>query len=240
VRGCFTTLLVGVALILVAGWFLLPPIAGAAISGGLGVTGFSAGEATVTVGADPPLELAALHADSVHVVATNATFHELTIASVDVTMRDVQLFDRTARTVSGTLTGLNIGAVGGDATSVGQATVEGSSSDLRISMKLSAVEASTLATSAVRAQVGVVPSKVTLAAPDQVGFVVRGFALGGRLAVDAAGGLVFRPQNGQGAFSAPIVIIAPGPGMPVRLQTVFVTPTGVTVTGMVDQSLFGG
>jgi len=240
-RGCLTFLLLVVAIVLVAAWFVLPPVAGAAVAAGLVAAGFNGTDTRVTVTADPPLELATAHADQVHVTSSNASFRQVTMSTVDVTFTDVQLLDRTAGGVSGTMTGLRITTAGGGTTRVGTARLSGSGSDVRVALELSSADAIALATSAVRAAVGAAPSKVTLTSPDRVQLVVRGLSVGGRLAIDADGGLVFRPASTTGPFSSPVDLIRPGPAVPIRLRNVLVGRGGtVNLSGAIDPSSIGG
>ena len=107
-------------------------------------------------------------------------------------------------------------------------------------ISLSAAEFRTLATAGVKRTLGTTPSKVTLAAPDKVTVVVGGRTVTGRLAVDAGGGLVFRPNGAGGALPASVDIVRPGPDAPIRLEGVTVGPSGATLVGSLDPALFRG
>jgi hypothetical protein len=239
-RGCLTFLIVLFAVALIGGWFALPPLAGAAVTGGLGLAGFSGSNTSVTVTADPPLELATLHADGVRLMSSDATFQQLRMATVDVTLKDVHLLDRTAGAVSGTLTGLRFAPATGPEVQISTAKLSGSGKNITATLTLSLADASAIASSAVRAQIGATPSSATLTAPDRVNVVVSGTAVGGRLHVDAGGGLVFQPSDTSGVFSTAVDLIRPGPGVPIHLRTVTVTASGVTLGATLDPQMFGG
>ena len=240
-RGCLTSLLVFPAVLLVAAWFLLPRIAGPIVGAGLGVAGFAASEEQVTVSADPPIELLTLHADSVHVQASKATIHGVTIDAVDVTLSDVGLLDRTAGTVTGTLTGVEVRPADGLPLRVTSVTLDGSSAAITASLTLSPSDLRSLAANAVKSALGSVPSSVTFAAPDRATVVVAGVNIAGRLVVTPARGLAFKPTKLPFGLDGPIDLVTPGPEMPLRISSVTVTASGgMVVAGTVDASLFGG
>lgn len=239
-RGCLTTLLLLVAVVLVASWLILPAVAAGAIDRGLGLAGFDGAMRRVTVVASPPLDLLTLHADAIHVEATDAEYHGLRIADVDVTLGDVALLDRTAQTIAGTLTTVQFDATDGLPVTVSSIRLSGSGTAVAATISLSAAEFRTLATAGVKRTLGTTPSKVTLAAPDKVTVVVGGRTVTGRLAVDAGGGLVFRPNGAGGALPASVDIVRPGPDVPIRLEGVTVGPSGATLVGSLDPALFRG
>ena len=74
----------------------LPAIAAGAITAGVTAAGLQSDDTVVTVSSDPPTDLLGLHADRVRVRATDATFRGLEIASLDLTLHDLHLVDRTA------------------------------------------------------------------------------------------------------------------------------------------------
>jgi hypothetical protein len=238
-RGCLTFLLVVTATILIASWLFLPAAAGGVVGGALGAAGFAGSPTTVTVTADPPVELLAGHADRVVVQARDATFHELSAATVDVTLTDVGLIDRTAGTVSGTLTGIRIAPPSGRVLPISTAKLSGSSSTIQARLSLSLSDVSAMAATAVTSAAGSAPTKVTLASPDRVSIVVGGVTLSGRVVVDPQGGLVFQPVTaspaaGGPAIAGPIDLIRPGPGVPFRIRSVELSASGAVLSATVD------
>ncbi|MFI5226750.1 MAG: hypothetical protein ACHQ3P_08755 [Candidatus Limnocylindrales bacterium] len=239
-RGCLTTLLLLVALLLAASWLFLPAITAGAIDQGLGLAGFDGGTRRVTVVASPPLDLLTLHADAIHVEATDIVYHGLRIGDVDVTLGDVALLDRTAGTIVGTLTTVQFGGTDGTPITVDTIRLSGSGTAIAATISLTTAELRALATAAVKRTLGTTPSKVTLAAPDRVTVIAGGHSVAGRLAVDAGGGLVFRPNAPGGPVPASIDIVRPGPDVPIRLEGVTVGPSGATLVGSLDPALFRG
>jgi len=239
VRGCLTSFFVLVALGLVASWILLPPIAAGAIDQGLQLAGFQGSGRRVTVGATPPLELLTLHADTVRVQAADVTYHGLQVGSVDVTLGDVALFDRTAGRIDGTLTGVSFSGVDGLPVSVASIGLSGTGGVVDATIALSAAEVRSLASKAVKAATGTAPTKMTLAAPNKVAVTIGKKTVSGTLDVDDAGGLVFVPSAG-GPLAGPIDLVRPGPDVPLRLESVTVGPAGATLTGTVDPAIFRG
>jgi len=240
VRGCLTFLLVVAATVLIASWLLLPAAAAEVMTGAIGAAGFSGTGTAVTVTAEPPIALLALHADRVRVRSTNATFHEVRMARVDVTLGDVALLDRTAGSVDGTLTGVEIDPPGGPPIHASSVVLSGSSAAIRATLSLSTEDVTAIARSAVAAVAGASPSRVTLASPDRVTVAVGDQSLAGRLVIDAGGALVFHPTTPVGRITGDVDLIRPGPDVPLRIRTVSLTPTGATITATIDASALGG
>jgi hypothetical protein len=238
-RGCLT-LLILVATVLVASWLFLPTVAGEVVGGALGQAGFAGSPTNVTVTSDPPIELLAGHADRVVVHATDATYRELSAATVDLTLTDVSLINRTAGAVDGTLTGIRIRPASGHLLPVSSATLSGSGSAIQARLSLSLADVSAMASAAVTSMAGSAPSKVTLASPDRATIVVSGITVSGRVVVDAQGGLVFRPTGKGPVIVGPIDLLRPGPDMPLRIRTIQLTATGAILTATVDPTAFSG
>jgi len=238
-RGCLVSLFFFPAVILIAAWLFLPRIAAPIVGGALGFAGFSASDQVITVTADPPIELFALHADRIHLTATKATFQGLTMSSVDVTLDDVALLGRTAGAVSGTLTGVRFAPSDGPVVTIASIDLSGTGTHIGATLRLSPADVKALASDAVKSALGVTPSRVTLDAPDRATVVVNGVSVGGRLVIDSAGTLSFRPTGILGGFTGPVVLVSPGPGVPFRIASIAVSPAGVTASGTVDPSLFG-
>jgi hypothetical protein len=239
-RGCLTMLLLLAALFLIVSWLFLPAVAAGAIDRGLDLAGFAGSDRRVTVVASPPLDLLALHADSVEVEATDVVYRGLRIADVDVTLGDVALLDRTAQTIAGTLSTVEFDATDGTPITLDSVRLSGSGTAVAATISLTADDFRDLATAAVKRTLGTTPSKVTLAAPDKVTVVVGGHSVAGRLGVDAGGGLVFRPGAPGGSVPASVDIVRPGPDVPIRLEGVTVGPSGATLVGSLDPALFRG
>ena len=240
-RGCLTSLLIFPAILLVVAWFVLPRIASPVVTAGLGVAGFSSSNQLVTVSADPPIELLTLHADRIHVSAANGSFHDVTMETVDITLDDVGLLDRTAGTVSGTLTGVEVHPADGLPLRVTSIVLTGSSASISASLTLSPTDLQALATNAVKSALGSTPSKVTFAAPDRATVVVAGISITGRIVITSAGGLAFKPTTLPLGLDGPIDLVKPGPAMPLRVTSVRVNAVGgMAIDGVVDLSLVGG
>jgi hypothetical protein len=236
-RGCLTWFFMVIATLLVATWLFAPSVAAGLVTAGLHAAGFSSNEEDVTVTADPPIELLTFHADGLHLRASGATFAGVHVAGVDLLLSDVAFGGRTAAKVEGTLTGLQLPTELGPITTIPMVAISGPSADLRVILSLSVADVRALAGSAVQTQIGAKPTKVVLAAPDKVSVTVSGITVRGRLVVDDAGGLTLIPTSPVG-ISGPIAIIRPGPGEPLRFTGITVNPTGATITGTVDPSLF--
>jgi hypothetical protein len=239
-RGCLSVLLVAVATILVASWLFLPAVAGSVVVGALGAAGFAGSPASATVTSDPPIELLGGHSDRIVIHARDATFHDVRAASVDVTLTDVGLIDRTAATVSGSLTAIRIVPRSGHVVPISSATLSGSSSAIQARLSLSVADVSAIAAAAVTPIAGVAPSRVTVASPDRITIVAKGVTVSGRVAVDGQGGLVFLASGTGLPVAGTIDLIRPGAGVPLLVRTVAMTSSGAILTATIDTAAFGG
>ena len=73
-RGCLFTLLLGAVAIALLVTIGLPQVYAGVLTGALSAAGLHADDTTVHVASDPPTDLLGLHADTVTVTATDATF----------------------------------------------------------------------------------------------------------------------------------------------------------------------
>jgi hypothetical protein len=233
VRGCFITIALLAAVAVGATWLLLPPLVGTFAQGALVAGGFDADNMTVTVRADPPPRLLGLTADAIRVKASNARYRGLEAVDVDLTLRDVRLGDRTFGSLDGTLRFVTFpGAVGRSRISVPQVTLSGDATRVRATMTFPAAAARDLTAAALEGKVGITPSSVTLSAPDTVRVVAGGQTIVGRLVVRADGALVFEPKP-SGAVG-PLVLFAPDPDVPVRIDSFRIEAGGLLVSATVD------
>jgi hypothetical protein len=228
-RGCLTFLLFVAILVGALAWVGLPTVASAGITAALAASGLSGTDTKVTVTANPPLELASLHADSVRVQTSDAHWNDLRAATLDLTLDDVSLGSRSFASIKGRLTGVQM-ASGGTTLSSGLVTLAGSSSKATATIAVAPGVVSALATDAAERTIGTRPSKVTLSAPDKVSLVIDGRSVAGRLAIDAGGALVALVQG-----AGTVQLLAPDAGNPFTLTSVAVTPDGgLTLGARVD------
>src|SRR3954471_20933144 len=105
-RGCLSVLVLAVVFVLAVTWFAGPLLAGAVVERALAGSGF-AGEATsVTVTADPPLELLVGHVDRLEVRSRDARMGQLDAQRLAVELSDVNLLTRRFSRVDGRLDGV--------------------------------------------------------------------------------------------------------------------------------------
>jgi len=224
-RGCLFTLLLGaivVGFVVVVG---LPAVAAGILTAGLSAAGLTAADTTVTVRSDPPTDLVGLHADTVHVTATKATFRGLEMGSLDLVLGDVSVLERTAGTVDGELTDVTITASGGETVTLDRITLAGGGKAITTTTIVPNAEAEALIAHAVEAQTGVRPTSVTLTAPDGLTVKAGGTTLKGRFAINGKGDLVVRGVDGAAAGTE-IALVRGGEDLPIELTSVKVTQGG--------------
>jgi hypothetical protein len=224
-RGCLFTLLLGAIVIGVVVVIGLPAIAAGVITAGLTGAGLVSADTAVTVRSDPPTDLLGLHADTVHVTATDATFRGMDIASLDLTLGNVAVLDRTAGTVDGELRGVTIRPVGGEKVTLDTIAIQGGGSQITTTTVVPNAEVEALIADAVERQAGIRPTAVTLAAPDMLTVRIAGATLGGKFAVNASGDLVVRVAGGVLAGTE-LVLLHAGQDLPIKLTSAKVTSAG--------------
>jgi hypothetical protein len=231
VRGCLTFLAVWLAIALLAIWFALPPVLGGVAGASLTAAGFTGTDTAVTVEADPPLKLATLHADEVRIKSTQAALHDLRMATVDLTLHDVSLVDRTFDRLDGTLTGVRFVSPTAGPVLANRVTVSGPPDAALLNISLSPSDVRAVATSAGQAFLGLPPTEIVLSAPDRITFTIAGRTVNGRLAITTDGALVLRPSTGS---SGSIELMRPTPTLPLKLRSFAITTDGLDVLGTID------
>jgi len=237
-RGCLFVLLLGaVALVLVV-VVGLPAVASAVIAGGLAGAGLKADDTAVTVSSDPPTDLLGLRADTVHVTATDATFRDLAIGDLDLTLGDVRFLDRTAGSVGGTLRDVTVTDTGAAGVRLDSITLGGTGEAVTASTLVGKAEAERLIADGIERELGVRPARVAISAPDGLAVTALGLTQHGRFLVTPAGDLAVRLTDGPAAGAEFVLLRADS--LPVRLDRVRVTDGGsLRLDGELVGSLFG-
>lgn len=238
-RGCLFTLLLGAVALALLVTLGLPPIAAGVLTGAVTAAGLQADDTTVIVSSDPPTDLLGLHADEVRITASDATFRDLRIGSLDITLYGVNLPARTADEVDGRLR--NVSLVEGSQPSLALSSVRltGAGDEVTASSSVPAADAEALVAGAVESAVGARPSSVTLTAPDQVRVRVSGLTVHGRLLVTRSGDLVADLLDGPSAGDR-LTLLAASSEQLIRLTGVTVTGSGgLRLTGRLSVGLIG-
>jgi hypothetical protein len=238
VRGCLFTLVLALAagaVIVVVG---LPAAASAVLTAGLTAAGLQAEDTTVTVSSDPPTDLVALHADTVRVRATDATFRGMAIGELDLQLGGVAILERTAASVDGELRDVTV-EVGDRPLTLARIMVLGTGDEVTTTTLVPNAAAEALIADAIADQAGVRPDSVRLQGPDELAVQAGPVTLRGRLAVVPGGDLVVRIVDGPVAGSA-VVLVRGGRDLPIELTDVRVTDAGdVRLTGDLALGLLG-
>jgi hypothetical protein len=238
VRGCLFTLLLGaaaIALFVVVG---LPAIAAGAITAGLTAGGLQSDDTTVTVSSDPPTDLLGMHADRVHVTASDATFRGLRIGSLDVTLGDLSLTDRSADSVDGRLRDVAVADVAGSPMTIDTIRLTGGGDRVTATATVPGDQVKAMVSDAIEQRLGTRPQSISLHAPDQL-TVDLGTPVAGRLLVTDAGDLDVRISTPGPAKGTEVRVIA-ADALPIHLTDVAVTDGGdVRLSGELSVGLFG-
>ena len=194
----------------------------------------------MTVSSDPPTDLLGLHADRVRIRATDATFRGLRIASLDVTLHDLQFVDRTAGAIDGHLDGVVVPDVGGRDLGLDSIRLAGGGeTTIAIDDRSQGADVEALIADAIERKLG--------ARPD------LGRAGGARPAhrsrwasrpragssSSSSGDLLVRISNGPAAGQL-VPLLRGGVDIPLRLTDATVTPAGdLELTGELAVGLLG-
>jgi hypothetical protein len=234
-RSCLIQLLVTLAFIFALVWFGLPFGAGWLATNALNAAGFTGTDTKVSVAADLPPRILLGHADTVRLTSSQVSVGDLHAGAIDVTLGNVELFDRKVGTVAGTLTGVRVPAINGALITAQTVAIAGAGTDATASLTVANAQLEGLATSQLKAA-GLNATSVKLQAPDRV--VVKG---GG---VSRTGHLVVKGGALQvvltGATPATVILLDSGSGNPFQFTSVSVGTSVVTLVGTIDlQSLLG-
>lgn len=219
-RGCLFTLLLASVVVALAVFLGLPALASGLVTAGLTAAGLQADDTTVTVQANPPTDLLSGHADRVVVHATDATFRGLRIGSLALTLEAVDVFDRTAGQVDGTLADVRLPEEAGGA-SLRTVTISGGGDRLLASTVVSKGDVEARVADEIEQRTGVRPAFVRLVAPDRLVVKAGGETIRGRFRA-AGGDLVVEITSGPGEGSD-IVLLRGGEDLPLEIRTVEVT-----------------
>ena len=233
-RGCLGLIVLSLVMGVTA-WFVLPAALDAAATASVSGAGFNGTNTSVRIEASPAQALS-LHADALAIHSTNATFHELQMAAVDVTLRDIGLLDRTFASIDGTLTGVHYQQPGGWTFQASEVTVSWARVSARLDIRLSPADVRAVASSVGQASLGAAPSQVVLSAPDRISLTLGSQTIAGRLSMDSQGGLDLVPGTGAGSS---IALLRPTAGLPLKLRSFEITAGGLDVIATIDLRSLG-
>ena len=228
-RSCLIQLLITAAVIFALLWFGLPFGASWLATNALGASGFTGTDTKVEVSANVPPRILLGHADRITLTSKQVFVGDLHAAAIDLTLGNVDLLNRTAGTVTGTLTGVSVPAANGEPATIDTAVLDGSGTSATATLSISSAEVQSLAASQLKAQTGIVGT-VKLAAPDKVTVTIHGTSQPGHLVVNG-GALQLVPVSDA---QPTVILIDAGGGNPFQLQSVAVDGTGVTLVGTMD------
>jgi hypothetical protein len=234
-RSCLFQLLVTVAVVFALLWFGLPFGASWIATNALNAAGFTGTSTKVEVAATVPPRILLGHADTIRLTSTQVSVGDLHASSIDMTLSDVELVDRTIGSVSGKLTAVRVPAANGGVVTAETVVLEGAGTNATATMTVSSDEVTALANFQLKA-LGVTATSVKLAAPDKVTITVGGQARTGHLVTrNGALEVVF-----TGMTPSTVTLIGFGDGNPFTFTSVAVHGGSVTLVGTIDlQSLLG-
>lgn len=173
---------------------------------------------------DPTLMLG--RSRSLHISATGVDLSPATIGTLELTLGDVSLFDRTWRTVDGEIADISLTS-GGDTVSVGSVRVTGDATAANATAHMTVAESEALIRFAAKRE-GLVLDRVQFSS-DGVRVTIGGIEAQARLEV-RGGALVLFPGTGEGGV--PLLQAAPSDAF--QLEEAWISDGGLNVRGRVD------
>src|SRR3954469_25113364 len=159
-RGCLSVLVLGLVLVLAVAWLAGPLLAGAVVERVLAGSGFAGQATSVTVAADPPLELLVGHVDRLDVRSRDARIGQLDAERLAITLSDVDLLSRRFGHVDGRLDGGTLHASDGSTVEARSIRLLGPANDATATVTIAGSEVETLAREEIRSQLGLVANDV--------------------------------------------------------------------------------
>jgi hypothetical protein len=240
-RGCLFILAMGGVVLALVMTLAVPAFAASLIGASLNAAGLESDDTRVEVVGDGPLGLLGGTATTVRVQADNATFRNMAIASLDITLRNVSLISRTAEGLTGRLDGVVVpgdrGAAGDDGIRLRRIVLDGSTANVQVVALVDAAEVLVLVSDGVQDAIGLRPRDVRLDGADRLTIDLTLLQVRGSLAINEAGALVLRASEGPFAGIGGITLFEPGPSVPLRLSAVRVVPGGLELTGRLTERL---
>ena len=226
-RGCLFVLVAGLAVVAAAAWFAAPPLTSTVIASILEGSGYHAASSTITATADPPLRLLLGHADRVTVDGQGVTWRTFRAARLDLTLRDVDLFGRTAGSIEGTISGAELQTTD-DPAPTADVAIDGTGSRADATLRVSGATVDRLVKSGFAKEFGVTVASTSLVAPDVLRISAAGTTVQGRLAIDPTGPLVLMTAVGS------VDLFRFDPSFPITLVGVRVRGADLELTGTLD------
>jgi len=234
VRGCLFVVLLGAVVIGLVAIIGLPAVASGAVTAALTANGLHAADTRVTVTSNPPTAILGLHADRIRVHATDATWNDLRIGTLDLDLRDVSLVDRKAGTVAGLLDTVVVHKSDPedplDGLRMPVIRIAGSGKTVDATATLDGPDVEALVARAVEQKTKQQPESVALESPGRLVIRMGGLSVAGALAVASDGSLVLRPDGAAGALLGEITLVDAA-GLPFRLRTVRVVDGDLVLDG---------
>lgn len=226
-RGCLGVLIIAALFLGAVAWFGGPPIASAVVTAGLTASGFDARRMDVKVTADPPIEVGLGRADQVTIEADDVEWNGLRARALDLTLEDVDILGRRARSAEGRLTGAELPNVQ-PAGSLATVEIEGPADDATVTITIDRETVEAMAIEAFQARLGVRPNSANLEEPNQIRIRAGGLDLTGDIRVSPEGDVQVAVPIGS------VTVVDSDPSQPFQLTDATVENGTLVLTGSID------
>ncbi len=226
-RGCLFVLLVAGALLAGIAWFGAPPIAGLLVRAALDSSDYRAETTSISVDAAPPPRILLGHADAVTIRSSGVEWRNLKARNIDLRLEDVDLFGRTAGTVTGTIDGAELAGTTLDPPTVAIA-VDGPAARAAATILADRETVRRLVLAGVSDTFHVEATDAVLIAPDRLRVSTPGAVIEGSLVIDGEHVVAMATPLGS------IPLLTLDDSLPLRLTGVSVVERGLQLEGLLD------
>jgi hypothetical protein len=227
VRGCLFVLVVAATLLGAIAWFGASPLAGVMVRAALDSSGYRAATTSIAVEAAPPPRLLLGHADAVTIRGSGVEWRSLNAAALDLRLEDVDLFGRTAGTVSGSIDGAEVAGTTVDPARVA-ITIDGPANAAIATIVADRATVRRLVLAGVSDTFHVQATDASLVAPDRLRVSTPGAVIEGSLVIDGDHVVAMATPLGS------IPLLTLDDSLPLRLTGVSVIDRGLRLEGVLD------
>jgi hypothetical protein len=218
-------------------WVALPVAASTVASVAVGAAGLRGDDVSVSVGADPPLKLLLLEADTLRIQSGPSSWRGVTFGKLHLTFTGLRL-GAGPGTVEGRLDRVEFPDTRGGVLRAETVLVSGAAATPDVRVQFPAADIQSLVGRALPADLAAVATLIELVPPDQVRIHSALGDIVGRLLLGPDGHLVL-VLNVPGVGSATIAILEPGSALPLQLTSVELDDGSLVLRGTVDAHSIG-
>lgn len=218
-------------------WIALPVAASAAAGAALGAAGLHGEGVSVSVGADPPLKMLLLEADTLRVRSGPSTWRGVTFGQLDLTFTGLRL-GAEPQGVEGRLDGVEFPDSAGGILRAATVFISGPAATPDVRVEFAAADVESMIGRALPGGFSSVSTLIELIPPDEARIHSALGDVVARLVLEQDGRLNL-VLGGPGVGSVTVALLQPGAALPLQLRSVEIDGGHVVLRGTVDARSIG-